>query len=111
MADPASTTLTITADDRASEVVAALNARRRIDAEAAVSETIARPGPRSSEFLLALAALGTGLVLIAGGVYADRQDLIEEGVNLVQWATVGYAGARGLTKGGAALASVLRTKS
>jgi len=61
-----------------------------------------RPGTQTSEFKLAALAILAGVVLVAlGATQPGQDDLVGRGIELVQWATVGYGVSRGLSKAGA----------
>jgi len=61
-----------------------------------------RPGTSTSEFRLAALAILAGLVLIGiGATQPEQSALLDRGLELVQWATVGYGVSRGLAKAGA----------
>jgi len=59
-------------------------------------------GPSTSEFKLAALAILAGLALVGLGVATEQSNLLDRGMELIQWATVGYGVSRGLAKAGVA---------
>jgi hypothetical protein len=90
----------------AAELAARLG-REQGDALLAKARTLlvlgaAARGPSTSEFKLAALAIVSGLALVGLGVATEQPDLLDRGLELVQWATVGYGVSRGLAKAGVA---------
>lgn len=58
-------------------------------------------GTNTSEFALAAIAITAGLGLVVLGTFRPEQTgLVDEGLELVKWAVVGYGVSRGIAKAG-----------
>lgn len=61
-----------------------------------------KPGTTTSEFKLTVLAILTGLVLVGlGASQPEHAALLDHGLQLIQWSTVGYGISRGISKVGA----------
>ena len=87
--------------------LAALLGREQGDALLTRSRTLltlsaSRPGHQTSEFRVVLLAVLAGLALVGAAVFTGDERYADQGLELIQWATVGYAVSRGIAKAGAA---------